>query len=71
MKANDLLSKEEFQLIFEALDHLYFETDRAMQCSHVDHLPNLKKHLSDKKENTKNLLKKIKDCAFEVNLTSI
>lgn len=61
MKANDFLSKQEFELIFEALDHLYFETDRAMQYSYSDYLPNFKKHLSDKKENTKNLLKKIKN----------
>ena len=71
MKANLSLSKEEIELIFEALDHLYFETDRAMQCSHADHLPNLKKHLSDKKENTKNLLRRIKDCTGEVNLSFI
>lgn len=61
MKANDLLSKEEFQLIFEALDHLYFETDRIMQYSHVDHLPKLKEHFLDKKKNIKKLLKRIKE----------
>jgi hypothetical protein len=60
MKTNLLLTKQEIELIYEALDHLYFETDRAMQCSHADHLPNLKKHLLDKKNKTKDLLKLIK-----------
>jgi hypothetical protein len=61
MKPNVILNKEEIQLIFEALDHLYFETDRTMQYSHVDHLPKLKKHFLDKKKKIKNLLKIIKD----------
>ena len=72
MKANVLLSKEEIQLIFEALDHLYFETDRAAKENHVDHLPKLKSHFLDKKKNTKNLLKRIKNCTGQINyLTSI
>lgn len=72
MKANVVLNKEEIQLIFEALDHLYFETDRTMQYSHVDHLPKLKEHFLNKKQNIKKLLKIIKNCTGEVNyLTSI
>lgn len=72
MSLNVLLTKEEVELIFEALDHLYFETDRAIQYSHADHLPNFKNHLLDKKKNTKNLLKRIKSCTGEINyLTSI
>ena len=31
MKPNVELNKEEIQLIFEALDHLYFETDRTIK----------------------------------------
>ena len=61
MKANVVLNKEEIQLIFEALDHLYFETDRTMQYSHVDHLTKLKDHFLDKKKKIKELLKIIKD----------
>ena len=60
MKANVVLNKEEIQLIFEALDHLYFETDRTMQYSHVDHLPKLKEHYLDKKNKIKDLLNIIK-----------
>ena len=59
MKANEFLN-EEIELILEALNHLYFETDRNMQCSHVDHLPKLKEHFLNKKEKIKHLLKKIK-----------
>jgi hypothetical protein len=60
MKTNVPLSKEEIELILEALDHLYFETDRAMQYSYADHLPKLKEHFLNKKKNIKNLLKRIK-----------
>jgi hypothetical protein len=59
MKANEF-SNEEIKLILEALDHLYFETDRNMQYSHVDHLPKLKEHYLDKKNKIKDLLKIIK-----------
>ena len=59
MKANEFLN-EEIKLIIEALDHLYFETDRNMQCNHVEHLPKLKEHYLDKKNKIKDLLKKIK-----------
>ena len=61
MKANKFLNNEEIELIYEALDHLYFETDRAMQSSHVDHLPKLKEHFLNKKKNIKNLIKIIKN----------
>lgn len=61
MKANAALNKQEIQLIFEALDHLYFETDRNMQYTHVDHLPKLKEHYLDKKKKLKDLLKIIKN----------
>ena len=72
MKANLLLTKQEVELIYEALDHLYFETDRASQFNHVDKLSDLKKHLSNKKNITKNLLKRIKTCTGKINyLTSI
>ena len=72
MKANVVLSKEEVQLIFEALDHLYFESDRAARENHVDYLPKLKEHFLKKKKNTKNLLKRIKGCTGKINyLTSI
>lgn len=67
MKANVLLNKEEIQLIFEALDHLYFETDRAIRYDHVNHLPKLKEHFLNKKKNTKNLLKRIKGCNSQIN----
>ncbi len=59
MKATEFLN-EEIELIIEALDHLYFETDRNMQHQHVDHLPKLKKHFLDKKKKIKNLLKNFK-----------
>ena len=62
MRANIFLNKEEIQLIFEALDHLYFETDRAIKFNHVNYLPKLKEHFIKKKKNTKNLLKRIKGC---------
>jgi hypothetical protein len=72
MKANVVLSNEEIQLIFEALDHLYFESQRASQERHVDHLPKLKKHFLNKKEKTKKLRKRIADCTGKINyLTSI
>lgn len=72
MKLNVILSKEEVQLIFEALDHLYFESDRAAKENHTNHLPKLKDHFLNKKKNTKNLLKRIKNCTGEINyLTSI
>ena len=72
MKANVVLSHEEVQLIFEALDHLYYETDRASQERHVDELPKLKEHFYKKKTNAKNLLKRIKNCTGKINyLTSI
>ena len=58
MKANEFLN-EEIKLIIEALDHLYFETDRNAQYQHVDHLPRLKKHFLDKKRKIKTLLKKL------------
>lgn len=61
MKFNLFLDKEEIELIFESLDHLYFETDRAMQYSHADYLPKLKEHFLNKKKNIKNLLKRIKN----------
>ncbi len=59
MKANEFLN-EETKLIIEALDHLYFETDRNIQCNHVEHLPKLKELFLDKKNKIKDLLKKIK-----------
>ena len=59
MKANEFLN-EEIELIIEAIDHLYFETDRNMLRNHVDHLPKLKEHFLNKKKNIKNLLKKLK-----------
>jgi hypothetical protein len=72
MKANLLLTKQEIELIYEALDHLYFETDRASQLNHVDNLSDLKDHFSDKKVFIKNLLKRIKTCTGKINyLTSI
>jgi hypothetical protein len=72
MKANLLLTKQEIELLYEALDHLYFETDRAIQFNHVNHLPKLKQHFSNKKQITKNLLKRIKTCTGKINyLTSI
>lgn len=72
MKANILLNKQEIELIHEALDHLYYESDRASKERHVDHLPKLKEHFSTKKKNTKNLLKRIKNCTGRINyLTSI
>lgn len=72
MKANVILTEEEIQLIFEALDHLYFETDRAVKENHVNYLPKLKEHFLKKKKNTKNLLKRIKNCTGQINyLTSI
>ena len=72
MKANVVLSNEEIQLIFEALDHLYFESQRASKERHVDHLPKLKEHFLNKKNKTKKLRKRIADCTGEINyLTSI
>jgi hypothetical protein len=72
MKANVVLSSEEVQLIFEALDHLYYETDRASQERHVHELPKLKELFLKKRNNTKKLLKRIKNCTGKVNyLTSI
>jgi hypothetical protein len=72
MKANVVLSSEEVQLIFEALDHLYYETDRVSQERHVYELPKLKEHFLKKRNNTKKLLKRIKNCTGKVNyLTSI
>lgn len=72
MKANVVLSSEEVQLIFEALNHLYYETDRAFRERHVNELPKLKEHFHKKKTNTKKLLKRIKNCTGKVNyLTSI
>lgn len=72
MKANVVLSSEEIQLIFEALDHLYFESQRASQERHADHLPKLKQHFLDKKYKTKKLRKRIEKCNGKINyLTSI
>ena len=72
MKASLLLTKREIELIYEALDHLYFETDRAIKFNHVAYLPELRKHFSYKKEVVKNLLKRIEECTGEINyLTSI
>jgi len=72
MKANVVLSNEEIQLIFEALDHLYYESQRASKERHVDHLPKLKEHFLDKVNKTKKLRKRIGNCNGRVNyLTSI
>jgi hypothetical protein len=72
MKANVILSHEEIQLIFEALDHLYFEADRSAQENHVNSLPKLKEHFLNKKNKTKKLRKRIANCNGKVNyLTSI
>ena len=51
MKANVVLSNEEIQLIFEALDHLYYESQRSAQQRHVDLLPKLKDHFLQKVKN--------------------
>ena len=61
MKVNLFLNEEEVELIFESLNHLYLETDRAMKHDHVDYLPNLKEHFLNKKKNIKDLLKRIKN----------
>jgi len=61
MKVNLFLNEEEIELIFESLNHLYLETDRAMKYDHVDYLSNLKEHFLNKKKNIKDLLKRIKN----------
>lgn len=72
MKANVVLSYEDVLLIFEGLRHLYYENDRASQDRHVSHVPGLKEHFLNQKQDAKKLLKKIKNCAGQVNyLTSI
>jgi hypothetical protein len=72
MRANVILTHEDVLLIFEGLRHLYYENDRASQSRHVQHVEGLKEFHLKEKEHAKKLLKKIKNCAGEVNyLTSI
>jgi len=67
MKANVLLTEKEIQLIFEALTHLSYEYDRARQETPARTLRQIKEIFITKKNDAKNLLKRLKNCTGKVN----
>lgn len=67
MKANVLLTEKEVQLIFEALTNLSYEYDRARQETPARTLRQVKEKFITKKNDAKNLLKRLKNCTGKIN----